>query len=130
VTTPDVKRLREMLREATPWPWRAVQSFRPPSPSTFPAVVVDYDDKNGTRRVDFVIREAAAEPDIALVVAMRNALPALLDEIDRLRRAIRKAHTLIDKAMGDTDPIDPDDPLLRAAQALSFALRDLDEGGR
>jgi hypothetical protein len=41
----------------------------------------------------------------------------------KLERALRRAHSLIDNAMGDTDPTDPDDPLLKAAQTIMKALK-------
>lgn len=43
-------------------------------------------------------------------------------EIARLRETMRRAMTNIDQAMGDTDPLDPDHPLLLAHQRLAEAL--------
>lgn len=44
------------------------------------------------------------------------------DKIAIYEKAIRKAVSLIDVAMGDTDPPDEDDPLLVACQTLVGAL--------
>jgi hypothetical protein len=44
---------------------------------------------------------------------------AVMNENDRLRRVIASAISLLDKAMGDTDPQDEDNPLLLACQMLS-----------
>ena len=43
-------------------------------------------------------------------------------EIEMLRSAVQNARSLIDRAMGDTDPQDENNPLLLACQALSKAL--------
>lgn len=43
-------------------------------------------------------------------------------EIERLKGAASRALSLIDQAIGDTDPSDPDNQLLLAAQALASAL--------
>ncbi len=57
---------------------------------------------------------------------LRHEAAAMLreqaDEIKRLRRVMAEAHGLLDLHMGDTDPQDPDHPLLRAAQLLAEAL--------
>jgi hypothetical protein len=80
----DIKKLRELLAKATPGPW-----------------VVDEDNREGYKwnnhivnnegRIAFMAHkpgdneqwEAAAH----LIVAAVNALPALLDEVERLREA-------------------------------------------
>ena len=84
-----IEELRALLAKATPGPWE-----------------VDYLDKNGQR----VIRqehieiatfwhhcvgsiEKEMEANAALVVAMRNALPALLDLASRVERAEQLAYT-------------------------------------
>lgn len=48
---------------------------------------------------------------------------AMAKKIRRQRTAIRKAMRLLDEYMGDTDPSDPDDPILCAFQSLDRALR-------
>lgn len=53
---------------------------------------------------------------------MRPRISAMEAEINRLQTAIKNAHSLIDSAMGDTDPQDLDHPLLRACQTLRAAL--------
>jgi hypothetical protein len=51
-----------------------------------------------------------------------RTLRAVEDRWAQMERAASEARTLIDRAIGDTDPRDPDNPLLRACQILSAAL--------
>lgn len=57
--------------------------------------------------------------DLQQTEAQRDAATA---ERDALRGALETARSLIDRHMGDTDPQDPDHPLLRACQAISAAI--------
>lgn len=58
--------------------------------------------------------------DVRLV--RESEVAAQARENEMLRAALERARTLIDRAMGDTDPLDEDDPLLVACQAISAAL--------
>ena len=49
----------------------------------------------------------------------------IMDENDRLRRTIAQAVVLIDQATGDTDPQDPDHPLLLACQMLAREVQNV-----
>lgn len=84
--TTEIERLRRLEREATPGPW------------VF--------DKKGP---EFFITHGLkieADPqrlaDDAFVVAARNALPSLLDEIEELRNDVRDA-LFVPRSMNDDD---------------------------
>lgn len=49
----------------------------------------------------------------------------IMDENDRFRKTIAQAVLLIDRAMGDTDPQDPDHPLLLACQMLAREVQNV-----
>lgn len=100
VETELVARLRERLEKATPAPWEA-------------CVPGDYGDFDGDSRVMcgddkriavFHWNERYAEgndADIELSVALRNAAPALLDEIERLRAELARVRKLGDAMVVD-----------------------------
>jgi hypothetical protein len=85
------------------------------------------------RWIAATLRALAAERDAALAAraeAIREMsrhareAGAMEAQRDAARAAMREARSLIDRHMGDTDPQDPDHPLLRACQVLSAALGD------
>jgi hypothetical protein len=73
-------------------------------------------------------RDAALAEANSLIVGARQERNSAHAHAARLERAIRRAHSLIDQAMGDTDPPDADAPLLRAAQELAQVLPALEAG--
>jgi len=75
--TPDLARLRALIAEATPGPWYARGDN-----------VVDDADQECAGIIATVTCEPH-EPDAILITEMRNQLPALLDELERLRAVVR-----------------------------------------
>jgi hypothetical protein len=76
---------------------------------------------------DAIERNAAvAARDEAIREMSRQArvAGAMEAQRDHLRAVMREVRSLMDRHMGDTDPQDPDHPLLRACQMLSHALGD------
>ena len=101
----DIKRLRELCEKATPGPWRAdtcgygdftpdracsIRQVSESAESGFWGIVHDtsYDDCCHMMRAT----------DAAFIVEARNALPALLDELERLRARDVEARELLDHA--------------------------------
>lgn len=108
--------------------WRKVPLYTHPTPAAAPTdntALVEaaehffevYDPEDADPHL---VGEAIEEMRAAL--ASRPAEATSRERVEVLEAAIRTAHSLIDKAMGDTDPADPDDPLLNAAQVLFAAL--------
>jgi hypothetical protein len=82
----DTKALRELLAKATPGPWRHDAGDT--------AVFATAPSKTGSRLLQTLVAGNAAPNDAALIVALHNAAPALLDEIDRLREVERAARVI------------------------------------
>ena len=68
----DIARLRRLLEEGTPEPW-------------------ELDPEDMIWGAGELISSDASGPDAALIVAMHEALPQLLDEIERLREGLQDA---------------------------------------
>lgn len=86
MTAPDViARLRELLTKATPGPWEAGES-------TFGAAIGGHGITVAS--VSGRGRDRPAMADAALIVDAVNALPALLDERDRLLAVVEAARAL------------------------------------
>lgn len=81
MTNDELKRLRELADAATPGPWRASGSIvrAGTAPGEGPIV------HEGGRVTD------ASMANADLIAAARAALPALLDEIERLQEELRVA---------------------------------------
>jgi hypothetical protein len=91
VSKTEIERLRALADRATPGPWSIGEDAReaaatlraqPRSATTGAAVGAP---------VDVIIPFGRAYSDAALIAASRNAIPALLDEIERLQGALVKA---------------------------------------
>jgi hypothetical protein len=79
--TEEIARLRTLLASATPGPWEAFRANHRTlgtvyGATTHPDVPVDR---------DVFVDAGARVPDVELIVAAVNALPELLDELDRTR---------------------------------------------
>lgn len=80
----DIAKLRELLAKATPGPWDAMNTFAEQGveiwdggPGDMPIARLAYRYPKVPGR--------DAHPDAALIVALHNAAPALLDEVEALR---------------------------------------------
>jgi len=76
----DIEGLRELLAKATEGPWDAQDMYGLVMPSKIDGFVFP------ERRAE---HQAQIDADAELIVAARNALPGLLDELDRLRNVVR-----------------------------------------
>lgn len=74
----DIEKLRALLAAATPGPWKASIYYDDGQPSG-----VDVESESGSV-CDVRGRQLATE-DAAFIAASRDALPALLAEVERLR---------------------------------------------
>jgi len=81
MTRPDIEALRRLLKEATPGPWRACAW----DPMERPHVHYDKPGERVCRPPDVPLTSA----DAHLIVAARDALPALLDRIEALEKGLR-----------------------------------------
>lgn len=98
--TVDTQKLRELQARATPGPlilatsnsWRRIVSFLGSKPVCVPCTQPD-------GHPDLHFPNGGAEgPDAALLIESRNALPALLDEIDRLRAELQQTASMLQSA--------------------------------
>ena len=85
-------RLRELAQAATPGPWEHV----PGEP--WPVSQVPY--VAGPNRFGCVCQRVSLDDDAALIVALRNALPELLEALE-----LREACERLDAASGDDRPL-------------------------
>jgi hypothetical protein len=74
--TTDIKELRRLLAEASPGPWDTNTSGEE-----------EFDDLFDHIRIDGLAWQLGTEEDARLIAAAVNALPELLDEVERLRGA-------------------------------------------
>jgi hypothetical protein len=96
LTDDDVKRLRELLAKATPGPWRSQRAGNAPCHGALvgqSAILELPRPYNEAYIAERKLREVSlfTDDDADLIAAMRNALPDLLDEIDRLRAELAEA---------------------------------------
>ena len=109
---PDIKKLREICEKASPGPWNAVVSrtavgvcYRifPESWGKVPdhGGICAYDDYTSLNPHPKGEQAANAQ----FIAAARTALPELLDEVERLRKALHLACVMIDNQF-DTCPLD------------------------
>ena len=86
--TIDLKELRRLEAAATPGSWEAFPSepLSELDPVICAAMVCAGDDTDDQRLLVATVwrEEYEDDADVSLIVAMRNALPALLDELDEL----------------------------------------------
>jgi hypothetical protein len=83
--TTDTARLRELLAKATPGPWYADTST--------PGEIVIYGGERFIGNVSARVQQRMFDLDAtnaALIAEAINALPGLLDEVDRLRNAVAR----------------------------------------
>ncbi len=112
----NIDELKKLDAEATPGPW-AQRSAGVDEINDEPVCYVESDD----RPINFVATQgggcgaAIGIPDGRLIVAMRNALPALLAELEALRDVACEAENLL-----NGDPTAPDD--LRRALVILRAM--------
>jgi len=85
----DIEEMRLLLKEATPGPWRWWTSNSHHRLSSDPSGK-DGDVIHAYRAKDGLCVIAVKEADAALIVAAVNELPALLDELEALRKTSRK----------------------------------------
>jgi hypothetical protein len=125
----DTAKLRELLAKATPGPWKTIQAAKPNGAEqsidcgifagrddllaeTFE--IVGYLDGKGSP-----YKKLPSEVNAALIVAAVNALPALLDEIDKLRAAVDAAKNMADLENRYSPPAAIDSGWLRLNEALA-----------
>ena len=109
---PDIKKLRELYRQTGKKKLRIVLGS---GKCVCTAIYTEYDDNGDTEFVadclpDYVLQEnvLVAEdhrPFMNYIVAACNALPELLDEVERLRKALHLACVMADNQF-DTCPLD------------------------
>lgn len=121
LTDAEIAELEQMERAATPGPWRSdwrgTNHFEITSPEGGSYWVVQpghncCDDENP--------RWDAAGQDLDLIAAMRNALPALLEERRALREALRSTLAEMEKCRSRAG--DGDDDSLRRSILSTRAL--------
>lgn len=76
MTTPDIAALRKLIADASPGPWEVADDGLVWTTEPIPG-----DPVSGSTEVE----------DARLIAAACNALPHLLDEVERLRRRLRLA---------------------------------------
>lgn len=129
MTAPDAARLadwRALAEAATPGPW----AWRVTEDRHWAEVTPPPDDRDGP------VARSLADDDAAFIAAARDAVPALLDEVERLRaerdRAVRDA---LDEAARRIEALMLDDPQRgygvgwRAMNRALCALDELRDGG-
>lgn len=89
ITPEEIARLRALEAKATPGPWKALnQSYR----------MRVYEVFAGGKNVctaSTCCEDGMDEKDCNLIASSRNALPRLLDEVERLRADLREALALL-----------------------------------
>ncbi len=103
-----LRRLQELHQAATPAPWEADA----------------YDDEAWILNTDLGPGHKA---DVALIAAMRNTLPALLDIAEAAGPAYRKLKTLYDEDAHRLGQVIPDDECWAEAERLADALAALED---
>lgn len=86
--------LRALAEKATPGPWRADECL-PASPGQF-AVVTPREENApyADQPAQYVTPWGLTGTDAALIAAMRNALPAILDALDAAEAAVQRVRDL------------------------------------
>ena len=87
---PMIERLERLEAAATPGPWEVEPETEDGS---FLAVIADADAEFGGYTI---CQSMEDEPNAALIVAMRNALPSLLSELKEARGALGRADGLLE----------------------------------
>lgn len=82
----DVTPIKERCEKATPGPW-FVQDDKPPNDAWYPGITIG-SEGHGTRVADVCALSGFREADAALIAAARTDLPALVEEVERLREAL------------------------------------------
>ena len=121
LTIDDISALRALAEKATPGPWRqhlvddttVIDEAGNTVAQTFPDGGLDDD-------VDFATDTEQREHDAAFIATARTALPAALDEIERLRAALCVAQ-------GGSVPVVANPGLLPAALSEADRLREENE---
>jgi hypothetical protein len=93
--------LRQLLNEATPGPWIADSHEIYRAWAGIPELNGDWIGE--TCRIEGDPLHSTSDADAALIVALRNAAPALLDRLERQAAAIEAVQVLADEAQGRQD---------------------------
>jgi len=86
----DTEKLRELIAKATPGPWQAMNAYQ------WDSIIGDIDGPDDGEMhyesvTDITSHHDRSRANAALIAAAISALPALLDELARLRRLLREA---------------------------------------
>ena len=111
MTTIDTKPLRELMQKATPGPWCHFGPHRDAIGYMPDGKYEDVPWYNASKQSD--------GNDAALIVAMRNELPALLDRIERLERLEEVAEALLRARIDSTNLSRPFMDLAKSLDALA-----------
>lgn len=118
MTALDIPHLRELLAKATPRPWRAMRDGNQYVNATYlpTAKLVGASRIEGPRRpwnphayIAYGFKPTEFETvrfvdeDADLIAAAVNALPALLDEVERLRRVVESGKALVDSLVAEAE---------------------------
>lgn len=122
----DIESLRALHEAATPGPWEVLEDGN--GRKVFDAGL--WSEEAGHYSVEsMAFGNPEFRADAALITAMRNALPDLLDELGRLRRQVQRVEALADRGVG-TD-LNPTINLAVTDTAWWYSyLRGLDENWR
>ena len=112
----DTAELRRLLAEATPGEWRAVERG-----NSVPSHVVVTTAYDGAPSVNVCSGISPRTGNAALIVAAVNALPALLDEVERLTAANA---ALLARAEAAEAKLEQARAAIETAQAVSIDLLD------
>lgn len=90
MTTEEIARLRALCEKATEAPW----SYYAADEATPSRADIVYSGGHPTFTGSFSVGEMHHPKDRAFIAAARTALPAVLDEIERLQRALERLRVL------------------------------------
>lgn len=130
MTDDDIKNLRALCEKAAPGPWGQAGTAEKPYPSVSSADRMrGYQVHSMDHLIDRPERQFMWEQwnhDAAFIAAARSAVPALLDEVERLRALVESARSdaLLDAANALADEADPDLPMPAGARYCINWLRE------
>jgi hypothetical protein len=92
----DIAKLRELEEKAIMGPWRTIP--HPDGDCGLVGIGNPHSDSFGSAQITCYLDDAPA--NAALIAAMRNALPDLLHEVDRLIAVIQRGADLCERGHG------------------------------